>query len=115
MSWKVIYYKTLQGKSPVFEFIQGFEMKTRARIFDTVDLLKEYGVNLGLPYSKKLTGTNLWEIRVLGSNNLRIFYVAVVGKTFLLLHGFKKKKQRTDLHEIKTAEARLREFKSQKS
>jgi len=39
--WKVIYFETASGKSPVFEFIQKFEMKTRAKITSTIDLLKE--------------------------------------------------------------------------
>lgn len=108
--WKVLYYETSSGKSPVFEFIQTFEMKTRARITSTIDLLIEHGINLGLPYSKKLVGTDLWEIRILGTNNLRIFYVAIVNKQFLLLHGFKKKKQKTDKREIVLAEKRLLEY-----
>lgn len=108
--WKVLYYETASGKSPVFEFIQTFEMKTRARVTSTIDLLIEHGINLGLPYSKKLVGTDLWEIRILGTNNLRIFYVAIVNKQFLLLHGFKKKKQKTDKREIVLAEKRLLEY-----
>lgn len=112
--WKVLYYETISGKSPVFEFIQSFEMKTRARITSTIDLLIEHGTNLGMPYSKKLTGTNLWEIRVLGTNNLRVFYVAIIRKHFLLLHGFKKKKQKTDRKEINLAEKRLAEYLNRK-
>lgn len=108
--WKVLYYETSSGKSPVFEFIQSFEMKTRAKITSTIDLLIEHGINLGLPYSKKLAGSNLWEIRILGTNNLRIFYVAIINKQFLLLHGFKKKKQKTDKREIDLAEKRLSEY-----
>lgn len=108
--WKVLYYETPSGKSPVFEFIQSFEMKTRAKITSTIDLLIEHGINLGLPYSKKLVGSNLWEIRILGTNNLRIFYVAIINKQFLLLHGFKKKKQKTDKREIDLAEKRLTEY-----
>ena len=112
--WKVIYFETSSGKSPVFEFIQDFEMKTRARITSTIDLLIEHGINLGLPYSKKLIGSNLWEIRVLGTNNLRIFYIAIINKQFLLLHGFKKKKQKTDKREIIIAEKRLSEYLKRK-
>lgn len=112
--WSVIYFETTSGKSPVYEFIQSFEMKTRAKITSTIDLLIEHGVNLGLPYSKKLIGSYLWEIRILGTNNLRIFYVAIVNKQFLLLHGFKKKKQKTDKREIRLAEKRFFEFLKRK-
>ncbi|HAU65271.1 TPA: hypothetical protein DCW32_01820 [Candidatus Woesebacteria bacterium] len=37
----------------------------------------------------------------------RIFYIAIANKSFLLLHGFRKKKNRTDRHEIETALKRL--------
>ncbi len=112
--WKVLYYETSSGKSPIFEFIQSFEMKTRAKITSTIDLLIEHGINLGLPYSKKLVGSDLWEIRILGTNNIRIFYVAIINRQFLLLHGFKKKKQKTDKREIDLAEKRLDEYLSRR-
>lgn len=112
--WKVFYYETASGKSPVFEFIQSFEMKTRAKITSTIDLLIEHGINLGLPCSKKLSGSSLWEIRILGTNNLRIFYIAIINKQFLLLHGYKKKKEKTDKREIDLAGKRLLEYLSRK-
>lgn len=113
--WSIVYYKSRSNKSPVFDFIQSFDIKTRARIIDTLDILKEFGININLPYSKKLTGIDLWEIRILGKNNLRILYVAIANKSFLLLHGFRKKKNRTDRYEIDTALKRLKEYKSGKS
>ena len=61
---------------------------------------------------KKITGTDLWELRILGSESIRIFYVAIIGKNFLLLHRFQKKKRKTDRKEIKTAEERLRDYRS---
>lgn len=109
--WKILYYETEQGKSPVFDFISSLELKARSKVADTLDLLKEFGTKIGLPHSKKLTGSELWELRILGNDSIRIFYVAVVGKNFLLLHGFQKKKQKTDRKEIKTAEERLRDFR----
>src|SRR3989344_50589 len=108
--WKLVYYETVQGASPVFNFIGSLELKTRLKVADTLDLLKEFGTRIGLPYAKKLTGSELWELRILGSDSIRIFYVAIVDKNFLLLHGFQKKKQKTDRKEIKTAERRLRDF-----
>src|SRR3989338_10755158 len=108
--WDIIYYETSQGKSPVFEFIQILNVKARNKIAEVLDLLEEHGILLGHPLSKKLTGTPLWELRILGSDNIRIFYVAVVNRRFLLLHAFAKKKQKTDKKEIKTAINRLNDF-----
>ena len=109
--WKLVYYETEQGKSPVFNFVNSLELKVRTKVADTLDLLKEFGTKIGMPYAKKLAGSELWELRILGSDSIRIFYVAIVDKNFLLLHGFQKKKQKTDRKEIKTAERRLRDFR----
>ena len=110
--WKIIYYKNTQGRFPVFDFIENLDEKAKAKISNTLDLLKEFGIRLGLPHVKKVTGTVLWELRILGSDSIRIFYIAVTGKSFLLLHGFKKKKQKTDTKEIKIAAERLRNYKT---
>lgn len=80
---------------------------------DSIKLLQEFGVRLGVPHIKKLTGTELWELRILGSDSIRIFYI-VTGKNFLLLHGFKKKKNKTPPKEIRIAEDRLAEFRTRK-
>lgn len=109
--WKIIYYETLEGKSLVFEFIQNLDPKAKSKVINAIDLLAESGIMLGLPHAKKLTGTQLWELRTLGQDNIRIFYIAVIDKSFLLLHGFQKKKQKTDQKEIRTAEKRLEEYK----
>lgn len=108
--WKILYYETAQGKSPVFDFIGGLDLRARTKVSNTLDLLKEFGTQLGYPHSKKLAGTELWELRIIGSDSIRILYVAVIGKNFLLLHGFQKKKQKTDRKEIRTAEDRLRDY-----
>ena len=110
--WKIIYYETSQGNSPVFEFIQSLDPKIKSKVIGVMDLLKELGTLIGPPHSKKVTGTPLWELRILGGGNVRIFYIAVVNRRFLLLHVFLKKKQKTDIKEIKTAIGRLNDFKS---
>lgn len=109
--WKIEYYKTSSGNSPVKEFIDGLEVKARTKVSDTLDLLKEFGINVGSPHVKKVAGTSLWELRIIGSDSIRIFYVTRTNKVFLLLHGFQKKKQKTDKKEIDTAIKRLAEYK----
>lgn len=108
--WTIEYYKTTNGNSPIDEFIDTLTDKAQIKVTDTLDLLKELGINLGLPHVKKLTGTPLWELRILGQDSIRIFYVTKTGKVFLLLHGFQKKKQKTDKKEIVTALKRLTEY-----
>jgi phage-related protein len=109
--WKVVMYKSSSGDYPVRQFIDSLEIKTQAKVHNTVKLLQEFGILLGLPHVKKLTGTDLWELRILGRNNLRVLYIAVTGRTFILLHGFKKKKDKIRQKEIKIAECRLTEYR----
>lgn len=112
-NWNIIYYqKPKSSSSPVYDFIQSLDAKTQSKISNTLDLLEEYGIKLGMPHIKKLTGTDLWELRILGSDNIRLFYITVTGKNFLLLHGFLKKKEKTDRKEIKTAIDRFKEYRS---
>lgn len=110
--WKILVYTNPRGDSPVKEFIDSLELQTQARVRNTINLLKEFGTRLGSPHVKKITGTELWELRILGIDNIRVLYVAITGKTFLLLHGFKKKKDKTPAKEIWIAEERLTEHKS---
>jgi len=110
--WEIIYYETSKGNSPVFEFIQNLDIKVQNKIATVLDLLEELGTLVGPPHSKKITNTPLWELRIVGGDNIRIFYVAIVSRKFLLLHAFQKKKQKTNTKEIKTAMDRLNDFKS---
>jgi phage-related protein len=111
--WNILYYQSRDDKiSPLYVFIESLEVKAQAKIANTFNLLEEYGIKLGLPHVKKITGTELWELRILGVDNIRIFYIAVTGKTFLLLHGFIKKKQKTDQKELKIALNRLIEYRT---
>ena len=110
--WKVILYRTASGDYPVQEFVDSLEIKAQSKVKDSIKLLQEFGIRLGLPHVKKLTSTELWELRIVGSNNLRVLYIAMIGKTFVLLHGFKKKKDKIPPKEIKTALNRLAELRS---
>lgn len=112
MKWKIDYYTTPSGREPVQEFIESLPEKPRSRVHNTLEFLAEFGPILKMPHSKKLTGTPLWELRVLGEASLRFFYVAKIEQSFLLLHGFTKRKQKTPKKEIEVAWNRLKEYKS---
>lgn len=112
--WKIILYETLQGDSPVNDFILSLDLKAQSKIRAIIKMLQEFSTHLGLPHAKKLIGTDLWELRILGSDSIRILYIAISGRNFLLLHGFKKKKDKTPPKEIKVAEDRLTEFRTRK-
>lgn len=110
--WKILLYKTPQGDTPVNDFILELDLKAQSKVRDMIKILQEFGVRLGLPHVKKLTSTELWELRIVGGDSIRILYIAISGRNFLLLHGFKKKKDKTPPKEIKVAQDRLAEFES---
>ena len=111
-NWKIIYFETKRGECPVYDFIQSLSPVAQSKISNTFDLLTQFGIKLGLPHVKKLSGTNLWELKILGGDSLRIFYVTSTGRQFVLIHGYLKKSQKTNKKELKIALSRLKELSS---
>lgn len=69
--------------------------------------VQEYGLQAIIPHVKKLTGTPLWEIRILGGDNARILFVTQLERQILLLYAFIKKTNKTPAKEIAIAQKRL--------
>ena len=106
------YYQTEAGRLPVAEFIESLDVKSRAKVARTLDLLEEFGTNLGMPYAKYL-GKQLWELRVQqGRSRYRIIYFLASGGSFVLLHAFPKKTQAVPRKHLDTAEARREDYLS---
>lgn len=61
--WKILLYRTAQGESPVKEFIDSLELKAQTKVYNTINLLRDFGTTVGSSHIKKLTGTDLWEYR----------------------------------------------------
>lgn len=110
MAWEIIFYESRSGSKPVEDFLDSLEGLVRNKVYSSFELLKEYGVGLGMPHVKKIVGTPLWELRILGESSIRIFYITKTGQKFFLLHGFKKKSQKTPENELKIALKRFREL-----
>lgn len=70
-------------------------------IQDSIDLLEKFGPKLGTPHVKKISGS-LFELRISGGQEVRIFYSFHKSQIFLL-HGFIKKTQKIPWKEIKIA------------
>ena len=107
---RIIYYTTSQGENPVREFIESLGKKQKAKIFRIFQYVEVYGLSSILPHVKKLSGTDLWEIRILGQDNIRILYVSLGVKSIVVLHGFIKKTQKTQNKEIIIALKRLNQY-----
>lgn len=106
--WKIVYYIAPNGSNPVEDFLDQYpqiDVKATRILFN----IKEYGLDSVIPHLKKLSGTPLWEIRILGQDSARILYVTRREKQILVLHAFIKKTNKTPSKEIKTALDRLKE------
>lgn len=103
----VAYYESENGNKPVKDFVFELNDKQRAKVIRDLNQLEEFGIGYHIPDTKKLSGTPLWELRILGRDNIRVIYVLRIGKIILLLHGFIKKKQKTPVKEINIALKRL--------
>lgn len=110
-AWELEFYETPSGNSPVAEFLNALSEDDAARVTDELELLQDYGVWLRMPHARRLEGSDLWEIRARGRVHHRILYVAISGRRMLLLHGFAKKSEKTPAREIRTAEARLADYR----
>lgn len=87
------------------KFIYSLDEPTVAKVLRTIDLLETFGHKLTLPHSKKVH-TQLFELRIRGKQEVRIFYTFYKDGA-ILLHGFIKKSKRTPTKEMITAIRRL--------
>jgi len=85
----------------VEKFIQDLEETAIAKTLRTTDLLEKFGHQLGMPHSKKVTN-KLYELRVRGKQEIRIFYCFNRGVIYLI-HGFIKKSQKIPKKELENA------------
>lgn len=113
-AWTLIYFETRRGDAPVRDYLDELPSRERARVADALDDLEEFGTSLTMPQVRPLQGTPLWEVRVRGRIQHRVFYVMIEERRILLLHAFTKKSQRTPAREIQTALGRLAEFQGER-
>ncbi len=105
MVWKVLLFEDTRGEKPVFDFIKSLSKISIAKVTHMIDLLEAHGNLVRMPHSKQILN-NLYELRVRGKEEIRIFYT-FKGSKIYLLHCFKKKTQKTPTKEIKIALSRL--------
>lgn len=111
---KVIYYTTDSGKNPTLDFIRSLNEKQQRKMMRILTTVETYGLVTAIPHIKKLIDSPLWEIRILGQDNIRVLYVTKEQDMIIILHGFIKKTQKTPLKEIRVALQRLKEMENVK-
>ena len=110
--WQVIYYISPSKNNPIDDFLDGLSENQQSKLIRIFHYIKEYGLQSVIPHIKKLSGTPLWEIRILGQNNIRTIYVVPKEQQVLILHGFIKKNQKTPTKEIEIALNRFKEYQN---
>lgn len=90
----------------VERFIETLENPTIAKVLRTFELLEEFGSKLGPPYTKKVA-KNIFELRIRGQQEIRIFYV-FKNSEVILFHAFRKKSRKIPSSEIEKAERKLK-------
>ncbi len=87
-------------------FIKSLQKPTIAKVLRIIDLLEKFGEKLGPPHTKKISA-RLFELRISGKQEVRIFYSFHKSQIFLL-HGFVKKSQKIPRREINGAFKKLK-------
>jgi phage-related protein len=110
-SFEVFYYQTERGESPIEDFLNSIPRKARAKCLAYMDMLEEFGFNLPRSFIAKISG-DLWELRPEWAGmEYRFLYFALIGKRFVILHAFTKKRQRLNRGDIAVAEARIADIR----
>jgi phage-related protein len=87
----------------------GWPVGLRARFRALTIRMEKYGPNLGMPHTRAM-GDGLFEIRAKAEEGIgRAFYCTLVGHRIVILHGFKKKTDKTPQRELVIARNRLKE------
>jgi phage-related protein len=112
---EIIFYKDRRGREPVLEYIQKLLSRTDKdsrikadKILDYIDYLREVGTEAREPYVKHLVD-DIWELRPMRD---RILFAAWDGDSFVLLHHFMKKTQKTPPNEIEQAKRNLADYRA---
>ncbi len=111
-AFSIDFYETLNGDCPVEDFIKSQNVKMRAKIYRTLELLEERGNFLRMPHSEHLDD-GIFQIRAqIGNDIARVLYFFVVGRQIILTNGFVKKTQETPPAEIELAKKYRAEYLS---
>ena len=114
--YQIRFYRKKNGESPVEDYIRKLASQkgkdsriNLGKIRDYIKVLQEHGTRAGEPFVKKVDDKDdIWELRPLGN---RIFFVAWINETFVLLHVFQKKTQKTPPRQIDQARRELKDLR----
>ena len=113
--YRIEFYEDSRGKSELWDFMEQLRLQSAnnktARIeFNQIslyiNLLSQHGTRLSQNITKHIEGP-IWELR---PGNNRVFYFSLEGSTFVLLHHFRKRTQKTPRRAIERAMAERSDY-----
>ena len=113
--YEIEFYETEDGKCPIWDFLEALRPKAPtnkdARIQHKqaslyIELLQQNGTHMNAEITKHLDD-GIWELR---PGNNRVFYFFYQNDTYVLLHQFRKKSQKTPKREIEKAKAERNDY-----
>ena len=104
--YKIYFYRDKRGRQPVYDYLMELasrkDKNSRIKLNkhnDYMQALAEFGLQLGEPYIKHIQD-NIWELRPLRDRSL---FAVWENNSFVMLHCFMKKTQKTPAREIERA------------
>ena len=113
--YEIEFYETEDGKCPIWDFLEALRLKAPtnkdARIQQKqeslyIELLQQNGTHMNAEITKHLDD-GIWELR---PGNNRVFYFFYQNDTYVLLHQFRKKSQKTPKREIEKAKTERNDY-----
>ena len=113
--YEIEFYETEDGKCPIWDFLEALRLKAPtnkdARIQQKqaslyIELLQQNGTHMNAEITKHLDD-GIWELR---PGNNRVFYFFYQNDTYVLLHQFRKKSQKTPKREIEKAKIERNDY-----
>ncbi len=108
--YNLVLFTAERGASPIDDFLDGLDKKSRAKVAAYLSLLEEEGPNLKRPYADVVRG-KIRELRIhYSSNQYRVLYFFHVRDQIVLVHAFSKKTQQLKEKDIELSEKRMEDW-----
>lgn len=106
----VKFFVLEQGSEPVRKWLkEELSQEQRKAVGEDIKTV-EFNWPIGIPTVRKIE-KDLWEVRTKFDDGIARAFFTVAGDEMVLLHGIRKKTQKTPLDDLETARKRLRLFK----
>ena len=91
-------------RDKILKYTKTLDRETCDHIIHLLDILKDYGANIRMPYSKPIGG-GIFELRATGKTNVRFLY-CFHKDSAIILHLFIKKQNKLNIKDILIARKR---------